>query len=334
MAVLERKSKPIARTTKSVTPAASRSAVDLGAEDLGELMRLVNETSQRLQATHESLQSEVARLKNELAEANAALNRSKALAALGEMAAGIAHEVRNPLGSIQLYAQMLGEDLQDRPAQADICAKINRAVVGLDAIVHDVLSFAREMHIRPQPTSDNELFSSALNQCAALLQRGINVIRLNQVPVQFHADTNLIVQALGNVIRNAIEAMSESSCETRTLSLGAEIRCMRSSGGQTEERAVLSIRDTGPGIPAHVIERVFNPFFTTRATGTGLGLAIVHRIVDAHGGQTIIESPPQGGTHVQLCLPVNPREPGNGSRGSARPAMRPASARSHRSNEA
>src|SRR5262245_15554517 len=92
-------------------------------DDLRDLMRLVSDTTRRLEATHDALRSAVARLQSELAQANAALRRSQALAALGEMAAGIAHEIRNPLGSIQLYAQMLAEDLVDRQPQAETCAK-------------------------------------------------------------------------------------------------------------------------------------------------------------------------------------------------------------------
>src|SRR6185295_5586605 len=97
-----------------------------------------------LQSTHESLREQVSRLQAELSEANAQVERSKRLAALGEMAAGIAHEVRNPLGSIRLYARMLEQDLADRPAERSIATKIASAVGGLDGVVGDVLSFARD----------------------------------------------------------------------------------------------------------------------------------------------------------------------------------------------
>ena len=103
----------------------------LGIEDLKDLMQTVTETSKQLQDTHLVLQGEVARLQHELAEANVQLRRSRSLAALGGMAAGIAHEIRNPLGSIQLYVQMLAEDLQEEPKQLEICQKIDRAVVSL-----------------------------------------------------------------------------------------------------------------------------------------------------------------------------------------------------------
>jgi signal transduction histidine kinase len=257
-----------------------------------------------LQATHIRLQDEVARLQRELAEANAALRRSQALAALGEMAAGIAHEVRNPLGSIQLYVQMLAEDLNDRPAQAALCAKISRSVTGLDAIVRDVLSFSRDMTIRPQLVRAADLIERALDACAALLRDRVAVHRTDDLETEFAADVNLMTQALANIMRNAVEAMLESRSTHRELHIAAGIRSIRRSNAGAQPGVFLSVRDTGPGIPTHVIDRIFNPFFTTRATGTGLGLAIVHRIVDAHGGQIHIENHKQGGAVVEICVPA------------------------------
>lgn len=271
-------------------------------DDLRELMRAVTATAERAQATHAALQHEVARLQRELAEANAALRRSQALAALGEVAAGIAHEVRNPLGSIQLYAQMLGEDLADRPAQSQLCAKIQRAVIGLDAIVRDVLSFARNTAISPQPVDVEELVSRSIAACDSMLI-GVEVAREIPPSLQIEADANLLVQAISNIIRNAIEAMSESNSPRRQLHIAASRAKIRCPDGRTAQRIVIAMRDTGPGIPAQVVDRIFNPFFTTRKTGTGLGLAIVHRIVDAHGGHVNIRSHSHGGAVIEICLP-------------------------------
>jgi signal transduction histidine kinase len=110
-------------------------------------------------------------------------------------------------------------------------------------------------------------------------------------------------QALGNVIRNAVEAMVESDCTQRRVSISVSRRKVRCPGGASTMHTILSVRDTGPGIPAEVRDRIFNPFFTTRATGTGLGLAIVHRSVDAHGGHVLIHDVETDGTCVDLCLP-------------------------------
>src|SRR5438477_5104073 len=198
-------------------------ADNLGVNDLRDLMRAVAQTTERLQSTHTALHEQVARLQQELAEANAALSRSQSLAALGEMAAGIAHEVRNPLASIQLYAQMLGEDLSDRPEQVELCGKITRAVVGLDAIVRDVLSFARNTTVHPETITAGELFDRALAACESLIRGGaIDIQRIAAEEHQpLHVDGLLMTQALGNVARNAIEAMVETHCPLRRLTLAS-----------------------------------------------------------------------------------------------------------------
>ena len=133
-----------------VDNSASLTTPELSTAELGELMRSVMDTAERLQSTHDALQGQVARLERELAEANAQLHRSRELASLGEMAAGIAHEIRNPLASIQLFAEVLSEDLVDRPEQKDVCRKIDVSVRRMDAIVSDVLQFARESTVRCQ----------------------------------------------------------------------------------------------------------------------------------------------------------------------------------------
>jgi signal transduction histidine kinase len=280
------------------------SDASLGVEELKELMRSVTETTQRLQQTHIALREQVSRLQGELAEANAQLRRSRSLAALGEMAAGIAHEVRNPLGSIQLYIQLLKEDLADRPEQADICEKVDRAVVGLDAIVRDVLQFARDMTITRSETTAEHLLERALHGCEALLAgaRGVEVLREAASGCSLHADVNLLTQALSNIVRNAIEAMNLVPDQHHRLALGAEIRRVRCPDGELHERVVLTIEDTGGGVPTEVLDRMFNPFFTTRKTGTGLGLAIVHRIVDAHGGHIAVRNCERG-ARFEVCLP-------------------------------
>ncbi len=288
------------------TPLASD---DLGADDLRDLMRAVNETTERLQSTHVTLQTEVVRLKAELAEANAQLRRSRSLAALGQMAAGIAHEIRNPLGSIQLYIQMLGEDLAGQPDQSQLCEKIGRAVTSLDAIVRDVLLFSRDTNVRADATSASELVEQTLHTCEALIVSSRVELELDlpsDSSCALHADACLMPQALGNVIRNAAEAMIESDAGPRHLAITARRRRLRCPDGKQQNRVVISFRDTGPGIPAEVVERMFNPFFTTRKTGTGLGLAIVHRIIDAHGGHINVKNAPAGGALVELCLPLKP----------------------------
>lgn len=309
---------PLAFDASPRPDAPSHALEQLSVNDLRDLMESVTQTTHRLQTTHIALHDQVGRLQRELAEANAALRRSQALAALGEMAAGIAHEVRNPLASIQLYAQMLREDLGDRPDQAELCGRIDRAVVVLDAIVRDVLSFARETRLEPHNTSSTELFESALQSCAALVAGNAVTVSVEEEPrLSLEADAGLLAQALSNVMRNGIEAMAEHAATApgprrAHLRLWAQRRRWRDSAGRTHARIALCVQDSGPGIAPAVRERMFNPFFTTRKTGTGLGLAIVHRIVDAHGGHIEIDNVKPHGARIALCLPLR-RPPSSSS---------------------
>lgn len=266
--------------------------------DLAELMTVFNEVTGRLQSSHELLNAEVERLRQELGEANDRLQRSRRLAALGEMAAGIAHEVRNPLASISLYARILEDDLSDRPEQREVASKIARAVRGAESIVQDVLSFAREITLRPEPAEASALFSLALESAGIERAQGVLVRRLDLAGcgVELVCDRALVRQSLVNLIRNAIEAMAETA-GVHELTLDARVE---------GREAVLIVADTGPGVPEGVVDRMFNPFFTTRASGTGLGLAIVHRIADAHAGAVGVRNRDGGGALLELRLPIEP----------------------------
>ena len=266
--------------------------------DLGELVSAFSEVTSRLEGTHAQLRAEVARLTGELRDANEQLQRSRRLAALGEMAAGISHEIRNPLASIRLYARMLDEDLADRPEQRANAQKIGGAVSRLDAIVGDVLSFAREIRASAEPAPAGELFDDALCVCEL---GGARVTREGD-GLCVTADPTLIHQALVNLVRNAVDAGGDA------ITLAARRESEVDGSGGVRLWSVLGVRDTGPGIEPDVIERMFNPFFTTRATGTGLGLAIVHRILDAHGGRVEVRNnaettPGAPGATVELWLP-------------------------------
>lgn len=274
----------------------------LSQADLSQLFAAFNDVTVKLQDTHERLTGEVARLQGELRRANDELERSRRLAALGEMAAGIAHEIRNPLGSIGLYAEMLESDLPRGP-EHEVAAKIVRAVHGLDAVVNDVLTFSREMRLAPVEQSSEEAFTGALESCCDVL--GTCAVRV-EGDEQVHADPNLLQQALVNLIRNAADAVHSRQLgrDERVISLLAR-RAMTAEG---DPAVALSVSDSGPGIPDELRERMFNPFFTTRAAGTGLGLAIVHRIVDAHGGTVHVRNRPPaggdlGGATIEILIP-------------------------------
>lgn len=301
--------------------AEGAAAGGLGAEDLRALVGGLDGAMRELGRTHERLHAEVARLQSELAEANRQLSRSRELAALGEMAAGIAHEVRNPLASIELYAQMLVEDLADRPEQQSIGERIRRAVADLDAVVRDVLLFAREMRVRPEPVEAEVVVARAIAACDGILSRCRCAVHVHAAaePMRLDADAMLLAQAFANVVRNAAEIMAEHGTADPRIEIGIDTRRVRLGAGQRVRCVIVSMRDHGPGIPPEVVHRMFNPFFTTRPTGTGLGLAIVQRIVDAHGGLIAVSSAPGGGALVEFRLPesVRPVRRGRSGRDSS-----------------
>lgn len=263
--------------------------------DLAELIGAFNQVTANLQRSHEKLHGEVARLRGELREANAQVERSRRLVALGEMAAGIAHEVRNPLGSIRLYARMLEQDLADRAVDRDIATKIGRSVAVIEGIVGDVLSFAREYRLQWGRVDPWEAIDRAMDAACPQQDSAWSRVRVQRegapAPAPFDADANLVQQALLNIVRNALQAMEAHGAPAsgHRLVLGVQPRELV-VGERRVPGVSLVVSDSGPGVSADAVARMFNPFFTTRHTGTGLGLAIVHRIMDAHGGRVQVRN--------------------------------------------
>src|SRR4051812_42278687 len=135
-------------------------------EDLHELLQMYNQVTQRLQVSHERLEGEVVRLREQLEEKNRELELKKRLAALGEMAAGIAHEIRNPLGGIQLYANTILTYVNDRPPAADLVKKISSGVKGLNVLVSDMLAFTRDLQLTRRDEDLSEIVLEALELAA------------------------------------------------------------------------------------------------------------------------------------------------------------------------
>ncbi|GAB4390269.1 MAG: hypothetical protein Kow0025_21140 [Thermodesulfovibrionales bacterium] len=209
------------------------------------------------------------------------------LSSLGEMAAGIAHELRNPMGVISGYARMLSRKVE--PPLRDAVEAVSREVAAMDRIISDFLSFARQGELR---VSEVDLAGLAreCGEAACAAAGGVAFSMDGDGRVPLRADETLMRQALANLFVNAVEAMEGRGKIAVSVSV---------QGG----RAVMEVRDTGPGIPEEARERVFQPFFTTKAKGTGLGLAIVHRVVTAHGGS--IEVRPGGpGAAFRINLPL------------------------------
>lgn len=262
--------------------------------DLGDVFREYMDATLRLQRTHETLQAEMSRLRQELASKDRELERRRRLAALGEIAAGVAHEVRNPLGAIQLYSGLLRSACGRQADALALIEKIDSGIRAIDGVVQDTLSLApRSCRLTPQPVA--ALIDGAIELVRSVLARhrvAVDV-QLSDENVSVPADAAALQRVLVNLIANAAEASPAG--ETVTVYGGA--RC----DGFVE----LRVSDRGSGLPDEVLENLFNPFFTTKQHGTGLGLAIAHRLIEAHGGQLTARNRPDGGAEFVLQLPAD-----------------------------
>ena len=265
-------------------------------EELGRIILAYSEVMDKLQCSHEQLTQMVSVLQAELSEKNKLLERRERLAALGEMAAGMAHEIRNPLGGIQLYASLLAKDVGAMPQSLQLVNKISGGVRRLEGLVSQVLHFTRETHVTRTEADLAVIIDTALELAQPkIVDRNVDIQVVGPRPCIARFDEHLLGQAVLNLLLNGIEAMEA----------GGTIRLQfdRSTEQDGEGRQVkLTLRDSGPGIPPSILDKIFNPFFTTKETGTGLGLAIVHRIVDAHDGTISVTNPPGGGAQFEIRI--------------------------------
>jgi len=267
-----------------------------GEPDLLTVLRAYNDVTERLKSSHEALGREVCRLRQEVHRKNQELQRRERLASLGQMAAGVAHEIRNPLAGIGLYLSLLDRDLVDRPVQRELVRKMTAGLKNMESIVGDILAFAGRADPRPEPVLLGRILDGALIQLAP--QAAAGGVEINVDPpvrsVELLCDPAQLERALMNLILNAMEAAGGGG--------HVWIRDGGRCAGDGLCRVV--IEDDGPGIPAEHLTRVFDPFFTTKETGTGLGLAIVHGIAESNGGQVTAGRSGNGGAMFVLALPL------------------------------
>jgi signal transduction histidine kinase len=234
------------------------------------------------------------------------------LAALGEMAAAIAHEVKNPLAGIEVMAGLLRRRIPDVPdAQALLNDIINEAKTA-NSIVLEVLDFVRPIRLQVERTSIAQVLHDAVAMAERKVERGSVNVTMNvqeQLPL-IQADHHQLCQLFGNLLINALEALGGKGTIAITAAQGVEYQEPVQMPGRRDPAAtlVVDLVDDGPGVPPEVAERMFNPFFTTKPQGSGLGLAIVRKIVDAHDGHIDLESTVGQGTRFRVTLPLNSGE--------------------------
>jgi signal transduction histidine kinase len=274
------------RTRKPASPTP-------GADELQGVLRDYMDVTQRLQATHETLQREVVRLRKEVKSKDRELERRQRLASLGELAAGVAHEVRNPLGAIQLYSGLLRRLLGEPGPGLELIEKIDAGIRAIDCVVQDALALApRAGKLVHRPL--RSIVEDAHDVCrAALVARQVRLEeRYEDVDVEVVADPAALQRVFVNLIANAAQASPEQSVVVVQV------------GADSEGEVRVSVLDEGPGVSGEIVDKIFDPFFTTKESGTGLGLTVAHRLVEAHGGRLAVRNRPEGGAEFAVVLPT------------------------------
>lgn len=299
-----------------------QSSLSIGFISEGQLLGLLSVRDERLREAYAS--DEIKALVAIAAQATITIDNSRLfdrlrerdrLAALGEMAAGLAHEIRNPLGAIKGAAQLLDEDKADG---AEYLQVITEEVNRLNGVVSQFLTYARPFKGTREGIDLN-----------GVLERSVTLVNAEEHPCEvsletatelpnIHSDAEMLRQVILNLARNAIEAMGEEGGKLR-ISTSQIQRRSANTMGQQEPMELVRIRfeDEGPGIPPEVLERIFIPFYTTKTGGTGLGLAICQRIIRSLGGSIEVSSRVGEGSTFTILLPV-------GVEPRTRPATSPA----------
>jgi signal transduction histidine kinase len=229
------------------------------------------------------------------------------LAALGEMAAAIAHEVKNPLAGIEVMAGILKRQLTESEDAQSILRDIIKEAKMANAIVVEVLDFVRPIRLQVERVSLADVVHDAITMAESHVPRGkVHLaveLREDLAPIQ--GDPHQLRQLFTNLLTNAFEALNGvGNVRLTALQVSPD-----EEAGAADAQAVPTIQvevtDDGPGMPADVMERIFSPFFTTKPQGSGLGLAIVRKIVDAHDGRIDVSAQPDGGTRFRVTLPLS-----------------------------
>lgn len=253
---------------------------------------------QELSATLEETNKQLRRVEAEA-------RRTERLAALGQMSAGLAHEIRNPLGVIKGSAEMLAQKLSGaEPLARELAGYISSEVDRLNALVARFLDFARPLQLEVRPHQISELLDRAVESVEHQFPRdGVRVVRdySAELPDVF-VDEQLCERVFINLIQNAFQAMAAANPEgERVLKISAN-----SENSNGRSGVAVEFEDSGPGVPPALREQIFNPFFTSKKDGVGLGLAIVAKILDQHGGSIRLESSERG-ARFRVFLPSEPQ---------------------------
>ena len=241
----------------------------------------------------------IAPLRTQLSESQALIARQEKLASLGALGAGVAHEIRNPLTAIKFRLFSLKKSLPPGFAENEDARTISEEINRLDRIVKDFLQFARPSEPELVRLPAGRILGEVQDFMKSELEQAAIEVKLEvSQPAWIFADTHQLKQVLINLIQNSADSIGKNGVITLGLKTGAAVLA-----GHGRAAAILSVTDTGKGIPPEVQKRLFDPFFTTKEGGTGLGLAIAARIVEKHGGLLRYKTQVNRGTTVEIVLP-------------------------------
>ncbi|BEH10887.1 hybrid sensor histidine kinase/response regulator [Geobacter sulfurreducens] len=246
-----------------------------------------------IEAWNQELERRVQQKSEALQQAQAEIVQSEKLASLGYLSAGMAHEIRNPLNSISLFAQLLKSTLDD-PEKVDYVDKILKEADRIDDIMRKLLDASKRPRFQLSEVRLDRVIEATLEAFRPQISlHGIAVVKeFRRIPPPFQADPAEIEQIFTNLFLNSIHEMNDGGSLTVVLD-------------QDERNMVIRIADTGPGIPREHVAKIFDPFFTTKTSGSGLGLAVVLRIVKTYDGRIDVEKSDESGTVFAIRLPLS-----------------------------
>jgi two-component system, NtrC family, sensor histidine kinase HydH len=258
----------------------------------------LQETALGLEKSYNKLQSQA----DLIIEIEEQLRRAERLSALGEFSAALAHEVRNPLGSIRGVAEILMDDYRPGDSKYEFCEILVKESERLNRVVEDYLRLARPLPVETRSCDiASELHTIVVLLTADAKRRGIRMELAAERLPPVKGDPEKLRQAFLNIILNGLQATPEGGWVTITAD-------HTETAGQETASVVINFKDSGPGIEPDKLDRVFEPFFTTKDGGTGLGLAVTRKIIEGHGGRISIINTPGSGATFRVILPAIPEE--------------------------
>lgn len=296
----------LARRMARPIQALMQGVAAVGRGDFGHRIEVTSEDELgQLSASFNEMSAQLARVR----DLEERLRRADRLAALGTMAAGIAHDIRNPLTSILIFSQLMSLHHDDPDVREKFNRVVPRELERVQAVIEDMMELARPATVHREPVNLNDLLTQVLELYEGQANgQSIKIAREYEPDLPFcMADRKRLHRCYSNIVSNAIQAMpTGGDLSVRTRQVSTMVFPNASLSDPRPEPAIqVTISDTGQGIPADRLSRIFDPFFTTKEKGMGLGMAITHRIIEDHKGTIDVQSEEGLGTTLTVHLPLS-----------------------------